>query len=725
MLVRLIVIVVAVLFLWASDIFNKHTTVASIAVVAVAAIGTTVFRTALQGGGKRPRAASEPSFARDWKRFLTVPSKDKQQTLDLLARDQQTRRLQWLRTDPRHSGEAEHTWSLKEDAMRAARAEDEQVLKAHKAANALIPADYTGTQSEETTIDLPVELDEETAAYAEELTAELGTLNPASEENAALLPAVDDLLTADDDLLTADDGLLTADDGLLTVDGNLLATTQDLLTADGSLAALLDAGEDIAAEIDGSTADALAAELAADTTIAPATTGSPPARPPAPDDTPRALPIPPPRTIQPAAKAPLTDKAIKRDLKRYGPLPGEELTTLARTGGRMRLAGIDTGSDFPGFQAFTREIHQARQEGGSMLWDMAQLSNEVAAVERYDPTKQRLCSLHALRQTHDNCYAVSVISLLHQSTVLSAMADHIRDYITSTWHAAAALGDDFGCPNLPDHVAKTYAKLTSESCVKNLSKGGLPEELLVAFLLHGHVMNTEQLDYLVHSGLLRDTHTSSGGDFVKDTSDIQFVLEQADKAASEPLFENAVAIPVSIHFGRRVVFNQQFVYGLRDVLAPDTSVEGGILVVADYIRSFDEDQKAKIGSMLQMAGKGAPYSHVKEYIEALESTIDKDTGLADLERADSHYLITNTGEPVRVSEMADKHTMDFLSKLVARNLKPDLHAVYFTVCRTQEQTRLLVCTWGHCDEEIYHIRYQMSRAEVQGVLLLKTRGGAT
>ena len=121
MLVRLIVIVVAVLFLWASNIFNKHTTVASIAVVAVAAIGTTVFRNALQGGGKRPRAASEPSFARDWKRFLTVPRKDKQQTLDLLARDHQTRHLQRLRTDPRHSGEPEHTWSLNEDAMRAAK----------------------------------------------------------------------------------------------------------------------------------------------------------------------------------------------------------------------------------------------------------------------------------------------------------------------------------------------------------------------------------------------------------------------------------------------------------------------------------------------------------------------------------------------------------------------------------------------------------------------------
>ena len=584
----------------------------------------------------------------------------------------------------------------------------------------MIPADYTGAQSEETTIDLPVELDEETAAYADELTAELGIVNAASEENAALLPA-------DDDLLTADDDLLTADDGLLTIDGDLLATNQDLLTADGSLTALLDASEDIAAGVDESTADALAAELATDATIELATTVSPPARPPPPDYPPRALPLPPPRTKQPAARAPLTDKAIKHDLKRYGPLPGEELTTLARTGERMRLADIDTKGNFAGFQAFTREIHQARQEGDSMLWDMAQLSNDIAAVERYDPTRQRLCSRRALRQTHNNCYAVSVISLLHQSTVLSAMADHIRDYITSTWRAAEALGNDFGCPNLPDHVAKTYGKLTNEKYVKdpsNLSEGGWPEELLVAFLLHGHVMNTEQLDYLVHSGLLRDTQTGSGGDFVKDTSDIKFVLEHADKAASEPLFENAVAIPVSIHFGRRVVFNQQFVYGLRDVLASDASVEGGILVVADYIRSFDEDQKAKIGSMLQMAGKGAPYSHVKEYIEALESTTDKDTGLADLERADSHYLITNTGEPVRVSEMADKHTLEFLSKLVARKLLDDRHAVYFTVCRTPEQTRLLVCTWGHCDEEIYHIRYRMSRAEVESVLLLKTRRGA-
>ena len=148
-----------------------------------------------------------------------------------------------------------------------------------------------------------------------------------------------------------------------------------------------------------------------------------------------------------------------------------------------------------------------------MLWDMAQLSNDIAAVERYDPTRQRLCSRRALRQTHNNCYAVSVISLLHQSTVLSAMADHIRDYITSTWRAAEALGNDFGCPNLPDHVAKTYGKLTNEKYVKdpsNLSEGGWPEELLVAFLLHGHVMNTEQLDYLVHSGLLRDTQTGSG-----------------------------------------------------------------------------------------------------------------------------------------------------------------------------------------------------------------------
>ena len=169
--------------------------------------------------------------------------------------------------------------------MRAAETEDEQVLKAHKAANALIPADYTGAQSEETTIDLPVELDEETTAYADELTAELGIVNAASEENAALLPA-------DDDLLTADDDLLTADDGLLTIDGDLLATNQDLLTADGSLTALLDASEDIAAGVDESTADALAAELATDATIELATTVSPP-RALLRRTTPRALPYHP------------------------------------------------------------------------------------------------------------------------------------------------------------------------------------------------------------------------------------------------------------------------------------------------------------------------------------------------------------------------------------------------------------------------------------------------
>ena len=74
MLVRLIVIVVAVLFLWASNIFNKHTTVASIAVVAVAAIGTTVFRNALQGAANDQELPANPHLL-GLKRFLTVPAK--------------------------------------------------------------------------------------------------------------------------------------------------------------------------------------------------------------------------------------------------------------------------------------------------------------------------------------------------------------------------------------------------------------------------------------------------------------------------------------------------------------------------------------------------------------------------------------------------------------------------------------------------------------------------
>jgi hypothetical protein len=242
---------------------------------------------------------------------------------------------------------------------------------------------------------------------------------------------------------------------------------------------------------------------------------------------------------------------------------------------------------------------------------------------------------------------------------------------------------------------------------------------MVAFLLTGEVLDKQQLDYLVHAGLLSDHFETSNGHIEVDQ--IENILRLARQVAKEPLFATAVVMPITIYFSPHTVFDQQFIDHLRDALVPDSTVEGGMILVEDYIPVFHQSQKAKIESVLQSIGTEGPYSNTDEYIAALEKSINMNTGTADMTQADDQYILSREGRPVRVSELANEHTKRFLTQLVAKDISWETHAMHFTMCRTREGTTLNVCTWGECSQGIFHVRSSMKRAEVVNVMLLKTR----